>query len=173
MTEEEPRAPDARALSAFRERFSGDVILPPDEGYDEARRVWNAMIGRRPAMIVRPRQARDVASAIRFAHDEGLLIAVRGGGHSLPGLSTCDDSVVIDLSRIRGSGDDARLGWARAAYALVEPESRTGRYVNDVGDSGPDLGRWVYGDAKYDRLVTVKRAWDPDNVFRLNQNIKP
>jgi hypothetical protein len=71
------------------------------------------------------------------------------------------------------TADEARIGWARDAFAIAEPYARTGRYVNDVGDSGPDLGRWVYGDAKYDRLVAVKRAWDPDNVFRLNQNIKP
>jgi FAD/FMN-containing dehydrogenase len=69
--------------------------------------------------------------------------------------------------------DDRQIGWARAAFAIVEPYSRTGRYVNDVADSGPDLARWIYGDEKYDRLVAVKRAWDPDNVFRLNQNIKP
>lgn len=69
--------------------------------------------------------------------------------------------------------DRSRIGWAREAYAIAEPYSRTGRYVNDVGDSGFDLGRWVYGDAKYERLVAVKRAWDPGNVFRLNQNIRP
>ena len=71
------------------------------------------------------------------------------------------------------ASDDERVSWVRQAYAIVEPHSRTGRYVNDVADSGPDLGRWVYGDAKYDKLVGVKRTWDPDNVFRLNQNIKP
>jgi len=71
------------------------------------------------------------------------------------------------------AADAARIGWVREAYAIVEPHSKTGRYVNDVGDSGPELGRWVYGDEKYDRLVAVKRAWDPDNVFRLNQNIRP
>ncbi len=69
--------------------------------------------------------------------------------------------------------DDARIGWAREAFAIAEPYSRTGRYVNDVANSAADLGRWIYGDAKYDRLVAVKRAWDPDNVFRLNQNIRP
>ncbi|MGH8992228.1 MAG: BBE domain-containing protein, partial [Acidimicrobiia bacterium] len=68
--------------------------------------------------------------------------------------------------------DRARIAWVRAAFAIVEPHSRNGRYVNDVADSAPDLGRWVYGD-KYDRLVAVKRAWDPENVFRFNQNIKP
>jgi FAD/FMN-containing dehydrogenase len=69
--------------------------------------------------------------------------------------------------------DEERIEWGRAAYAIVEPHSRTGRYVNDVTDSGPDLARWIYGDAKYDRLVAVKRKWDPDNAFRVNQNIKP
>ena len=461
---EQPSAIDAGALTGFRKRFSGDVVLPADASYDDARRVWNGMIDRRPAMVVRPTQPSDVAAAIGLARDENLPLAVRGGGHSLPGLSTCNGGMVIDLSRIRGAtvnpqtrtalvgggallgeldvaaqahglvcpvgvvshtgvggltlgggmgrlqrrlgftidslravelvtadgrivrasdtdnpdlfwavrgaganfgvvttfefdlypydgritvarvihagsrireawelfsylattapdhvmltfnmtlaalgsvpedhvgtpvvtisafhsgdvaaaereldefmrfgspvarsivemsyldlqriadeasawghrvyvkggftdelpgealermvehllragpedvfglwaqggaiarvpegataftgrearfqmsvetqwddptADSTRIGWAREAYAIVEPHSRTGRYVNDVGDSGPDLGRWVYGDEKYDRLVAVKRAWDPHNVFRLNQNIKP
>ena len=69
--------------------------------------------------------------------------------------------------------DAQHIAWGRAAYAVVEPHSRTGSYVNDVSESGVDLARWIYGDEKYDRLVAVKRAWDPENVFRLNQNIKP
>ena len=71
------------------------------------------------------------------------------------------------------SEDEERIGWARDVYAIVEPYSHAGRYVNDVTDTAPDLARWIYGDEKYDRLVAVKRAWDPDNVFRVNQNIKP
>lgn len=455
---------DAQRLSQLRTTFRGDVILPADAGYDQARRVWNGMIDRRPALVVRPVDAEDAITAVRFGRDNDLVIAVRGGGHSLPGLSTCDDGLVIGLSRMRGvtidpqsrtarvkggsllgeldiaaqehglvcpvgvvshtgvggltlgggmgrlqrkhgftidnlhsvevvtadgrqvrasesenaelfwgmrgaganfgvvtefefglhpydgrltvayavhpgdriaeawaiyrdfmasapdhmmasfnmslaweglvpdemvgkpvvkvtafhsgdvsaaadelrpllsagspigrghdvlryldvqrqadeasawghrvytkggftddlpaaalesmvdhlsyagpndlfgvwsqggqisridedamaftgrsapfqmssetawddpTDDENRLDWARAAFAIAEPHSRTGRYVNDVADSGADLARWIYGDAKYDRLVAVKRAWDPDNVFRLNQNIKP
>jgi FAD/FMN-containing dehydrogenase len=451
-------------LDNFRQSFHGEIVLPSDPAYHDARRVWNGMIDRRPAMVVRPTGSDDVVAAIRFARDSDLLIAVRGGGHSMPGHGTCDDGVVIDLSHMRGatvdpearlarvnggallgeldvaaqayglvcpvgvvshtgvggltlgggmgrlqrkhgftidnlqgvdvvtadgrlvhasadengdlfwalrgaganfgvvtsfefklhpydgvltvasvtypmakirdawalyrnfsanasddtslltfgiavagadgpegfrgqpvvtvsafhSGDqkaaerelqalatfgepiarkfeqqayidvqrmyDEELGWGhriytkggftddlpdealdrlaahfrdatvangfgswaqggavgrlpeestaftgrsarfqmssesswddpaederhiawgRAAFAIVEPFSRTGRYVNDVSESGGDLGRWIYGDEKYDRLVAVKRAWDPDNVFRLNQNIKP
>ena len=62
--------------------------------------------------------------------------------------------------------------WARETVAAVEPFSTPGRYVNDVAETNED-GRSIYGDAKYERLVALKRAWDPDNVFRLNQNIRP
>ena len=65
--------------------FGGTVIRPHEAGYDAARAIWNAMHDRRPALIARPRSARDVAAAIRHARAEGLLIAVRGGGHSMPG----------------------------------------------------------------------------------------
>jgi FAD/FMN-containing dehydrogenase len=462
--QETPSPIDQGRLGSFQSTFRGDVITPLDANYDDARRIWNGMIDRRPRLVVRPLDAADVATAVRFGRNESLLIAVRGGGHSLPGHSTCDDGLVIDLSRMRGatldpaqgtarvnggallgeldvaaqahglvcpvgvvshtgvggltlgggmgrlqrkhgftidslravevvsaagdlvradadqnqdlywavrgaganfgvvtafefdlhpfdglitvasaihpaarigqawqlfhelgttgedylmvafniglgtadrvpaedvgrpvatvavyhsgdqtgaeqelrellsfgepiamtieprsyldiqrSADEAsawghrvyvkggftddlpaevleqlaehftsaasldtfglwaqggaiarvpehataftgrdapfqmsadsqwddpredqeRIAWVREAYAIVEPHSRTGRYVNDVADSGPDLGRYVYGDAKYDKLVAVKRAWDPDNVFRLNQNIKP
>ena len=57
--------------------------------------------------------------------------------------------------------------------ADVEPFTMAGRYVNDVAETGADMARSIYGEAKYERLVALKRAWDPDNVFRLNQNIRP
>ena len=69
--------------------------------------------------------------------------------------------------------DESCRAWARDAMADAQPYATTGRYVNDVVETGVDVVRSVYGDAKYDRLVALKRAWDPDNVFRLNQNIKP
>jgi hypothetical protein len=69
--------------------------------------------------------------------------------------------------------DGAARGWARTANADMEPYAIVGRYVNDVVETGDDIARSIYGDAKYDRLVALKREWDPDNVFRLNQNIAP
>jgi FAD/FMN-containing dehydrogenase/trans-aconitate methyltransferase len=80
--------------------FSGPVIRPGQVGYAAARAIWNAMHDRRPALIAQPRSATDVAAAIRYARAEGLLIAVRGGGHSMPGHSVCDDGLVIDLRQL-------------------------------------------------------------------------
>ncbi len=69
--------------------------------------------------------------------------------------------------------DDACRSWARSAADTAAPHASVGRYVNDVTEVGRDVARIIYGDAKYDRLVALKREWDPDNVFRLNQNIRP
>ena len=93
--------------------FAGEVVRPGDPGYDAARVVWNGMIDRRPALIVRPTSTDDVAAALRFAREQDLVVAVRGGGHSIPGLSTCDDGVVIDLSRMRGAHVEPRARVAR------------------------------------------------------------
>lgn len=93
---------DAPRLSMFRDTFSGDLILPVDDAYDAMRTVWNGMIDRRPAIVVRPLNAADVIAALRFARDEDLIVAVRSGGHSMAGLSTCDDGIIIDLARMRG-----------------------------------------------------------------------
>jgi FAD/FMN-containing dehydrogenase len=81
--------------------FAGELIAPDDAGYDEARKLYNAMIDKRPALIARCAGPDDVAKAIAFARDRDLSIAVRGGGHNGAGLGSCDDGVVIDLSLLR------------------------------------------------------------------------
>ena len=88
--------------------FSGTVIRPHEADYDAARAIWNAMHDRRPALMARPQSAPDVAAAIRYARAEGLLIAVRGGGHSMPGHSVCDDGIVIDLRALNQVRVDPR-----------------------------------------------------------------
>jgi FAD/FMN-containing dehydrogenase len=90
------------ALSSLREIFAGEIVLPGNADYDSARAVWNGMIDRRPAIVLRAANAADVSTAIGFAREQELTIAVKSGGHSIPGLSTCDDGAVIDLSRMRG-----------------------------------------------------------------------
>lgn len=114
--------PDAVANRRFAEVFSGQIIRRDDPEYDLARVVWNGMIDRYPELVVRPASADDVAAAVRFAREEGFPIAVRSGGHSIPGLSTCDDGIVIDLSRMNGARVDAaeRTAWVNGGALLGE-----------------------------------------------------
>ena len=91
-----------QAVTALRAQLRGELIQPGDAHYDEARKVYNAMIDKRPALITRCTDAADVISAVNFARDNQLTVAVRGGGHNGPGFGTCDDGLVIDLSPMRG-----------------------------------------------------------------------
>lgn len=104
----------AREVDRLRRTFPGEVITPRDAAYDDARRLWNARHDRRPAVIVRPRNAAEVATTIRFGRDMGLDIAVKSGGHSAAGHSTCDGGLVIDLSAMRGVEVDEETRTARA-----------------------------------------------------------
>src|SRR2546426_12056225 len=92
----------------------GDVILPNDGRYDDARKVYNAMIDKRPAVVVRCTGVADVIAAVKAARAEGLAVAIRGGGHSVPGFGTADDALVIDLGRMRGIRVDPACGRGRS-----------------------------------------------------------
>src|SRR5918995_3802379 len=92
---------DTSALEGLRSRLHGELVLPGDASYEAQRRVWNGSIDRYPATIARCANAVDVATALRFARNHGLIVAVRGGGHSFPGHSVCDDGMVIDLSLMK------------------------------------------------------------------------
>lgn len=109
------RTLDASALSGFRDVFSGEIVMPEDSDYDRARAVWNATADRYPALIARCSAAGDVITAVRFAREQDLLVAVRGGAHSYPGFSTCDGGIVIDLSPMRGVRVDPERRIARAS----------------------------------------------------------
>src|SRR3954462_13460385 len=124
-------------LESLRERFTGEIVLPDDPGYDEARKVWNGMADRRPAIVVRPTDTDDVIAAVGFARERDLLVAVRCGGHSIPGLSTCDDGIVIDLSRMRGVEVDPARRTARvrggSLLAELDDAAQKHRLVCPVG----------------------------------------
>ena len=144
-----PSLTDA-AIQQFIASIRGGVIRPEDSNYDEARAVYNAMIDRRPALIARCEDAGDVITAVNFARENGLLLAVRGGGHNGPGLGTCDDGLVIDLSPMKGVrvdpvGRTARVAggstWgevdhATHAFGLATPSG----IISTTGVGGLTLG---------------------------------
>ncbi len=101
--------------SALRGQFNGDLLRVSDPGYEEARTIWNGMVARRPGLIARCIDVIDVQNAVRIANDMGILTAIRCGGHSLAGFSTCDGGLVIDLSKMRDVSVDPDTRRARVA----------------------------------------------------------
>jgi len=89
-------------VQELRVKFRGELITPGDAAYEAARKVYNGMIDRRPALIARCTDVADVMAGVAFAREKKLLLAVRGGGHNGPGLGVCDGGLVIDLSRLKG-----------------------------------------------------------------------
>ena len=104
----------APAVEEFAREFRGALLQPGDEGFDDARLVWNGIHDRHPALIARCTSPEDVVGAVNFARGHGLRIAVRGGGHSAPGYATCDDGIVIDLSPMNKVEVDPEAKTARA-----------------------------------------------------------
>ena len=158
-------------FQALRTSFRGRLILPSDPQFDEARRVWNGTIDRRPALIAQCSGAADVITSVKFAAHHGLLVAVRGGGHSIPGHSVCDGGLVIDLSAMRGIVVDPRRRTVRAQggalWGDVDHESQAfglatpGGVVSTTGIAGLTLGggsqSWLirkYGNAA-DNLISA------------------
>ncbi|MBP7148256.1 MAG: FAD-binding oxidoreductase [Acidobacteria bacterium] len=111
----------------LRERVRGEILLPGGAEYEGARKVWNAMIDRRPAVIVRCTATPDVVATVNFARDERLPLAVRGGGHNVAGAALCDDGVVLDLSRMKTVTVDApaRRASVQAGALLSDVDAAT------------------------------------------------
>jgi FAD/FMN-containing dehydrogenase len=141
---------DQTALTELERSFRGQLVRRGDPAYDEQRRVWNGSIDRFPALIARCASAADVIAAVRFARVTGLVVAVRGGGHSFPGLSVCDGGVVIDLGPMNGIRVDpeARTVRAQAGVLLGELDRETQAFglavpsgiVTHTGLAGLTLG---------------------------------
>lgn len=138
------------AMEAFTAAFGGEIIGPHDASYESARRVWNGMIDRRPALIARCTGVADVTAAVDFARHNSLPVAVRGGGHSISGHGVCDDGLVMDLSPMKGVWvDPARrtaLVQAGVTWGELDRETQkfglavTGGRVSSTGVSGLTLG---------------------------------
>ena len=96
----------AKPIEELKVGFTGEILLPSDDAYDNARTIWNAMIDKRPAVIARCATTADVVRGVNFARDTGLVLAVRGGGHHIAGNALCDDGLVIDLSKMKAARVD-------------------------------------------------------------------
>lgn len=137
-------------IGQLRERVRGEVITPGDEGYEPARKVFNAMIDRHPRVVVRAADVGDVMASVDFARENAVDLAVRGGSHSVPGFGTCDDGVVVDLSRMRSVRVDPSARTARAEGGATWGDfnhathafglATTGGIVSTTGIAGLTLG---------------------------------
>jgi len=92
---------NAQSIAALAQKFHGELIQPSDAAYEDARKVYNGMIDKRPALIARAADVADIIAAVSFGREQNVLIAIRGGGHNGPGFGTCDGGLVIDLSRLK------------------------------------------------------------------------
>jgi len=140
----------ASAVAQFRKNLRGELVLPIDPGYEDARKVWNGMVDKRPTMVAYCMGPEDVIEAVNFARSRNILVSVRSGGHNVAGCSVCDDGVVIDLSRMKRIEVDParRIARAEAGLTLGEFDAATRSYglattmgVNsDTGIAGLTLG---------------------------------
>jgi FAD/FMN-containing dehydrogenase len=171
-------------IAGLRYGFRGELLRPQDPGYEDARKVWNGSIDRFPALIARCAGVADVIAAVKFAKDNGLLVAVRGGGHSFPGLSVCDGGIVIDLSLMKGIRVDpeARTVRAQAGVLLGELDRETQQFglaipsgiVTHTGLSGLTLGggiNWLHRKfgLAIDQLLSVDLITAEGEFVKANE----
>ncbi|MEX2535553.1 MAG: FAD-binding oxidoreductase [Trueperaceae bacterium] len=186
--------PDDRELAAaeraerLQDEFGGELLRPADSGYEDARKLWNGMIDRRPALIARCRSAADVVSALAFARDREMLVAVKGGGHNVAGNAVCDGGLVIDLSLMKRVTVDAEARRARveAGCLLQDMDRETqahglatpGGIVSTTGVAGLTLGGgfgWLsrsYG-LSIDNLVSAEIVTADGRQLVVNESEHP
>lgn len=176
---------DGGAVDELQMSFRGELVRPDDVGYDNHRKVWNGSIDRHPALIARCTGVADVRAALRLARSQDLLVAVRGGGHSFPGLSVCDDGMLIDLGPMKGIRVDPEAQTARvqAGVLLGELDRETQEFglavpsgiVTHTGVAGLTLGGglgWVmrkYG-LTIDQLLSVDLVTAEGELVRASED---
>lgn len=177
-----------RAGEHLRGEFKGRLVGPGDDAYDQARRVWNGTIDRSPAVIASCTSVDDVRAAVEFARSAGLPVAVRGGGHSFAGFSTCDGGIVIDLSPMQEVQVDPQARLARcqagATWGVFDAATHshglatTGGLVSTTGVAGLTLGGgigWLtrrYGLA-CDNLLSVEMVTAGGDLVRASASENP
>jgi len=185
---QQPLTLDPILLDALVRRISGRVLRPADDGYDAARRVYNGLVDRTPAVIVRCRSAADVAAGVRFARAAGLDVSVRGGGHNVAGRAVADDAVMIDLAEMKSAVVDAEARTVRAEGGLTWGELNgttaehglgvTGGVISTTGIAGLTLGGglgWLM--AKHglaaDNLLAVELVDAAGDVLEVTEASDP
>ena len=170
------------ALDELRFRLAGGLYEPGDAEFDDACTLFNAIVDRRPRLVARCAAPEDVVAALAFARDHGLPVSVRAGGHSVTGLSLCDDGVVLD---VRGMGDvevDVERRIARAGGGATGAAVDRATQAHGLATTGWRVHRRLLSElhrrrgvrrvrAQYlpgarDRLARIKAEWDSENVFR-------
>lgn len=175
-------------VDAFKANLRGVLLRSSDAGYDEARRVWNGMIDKRPALIARCASTDDVVACVNFAREHELLVSVRGGGHNYAGKAVCDDGLVIDLSSMKHISVDPvrRTARAQAGLRLGEFDRETQKFGlvttlgtnTDTGIAGLTLGGgygWLAG--KYglacDNLIAAEVVTADGRVLEASSEQHP
>jgi FAD/FMN-containing dehydrogenase len=169
-TTERVETPEA-VVKDLKGRVRGPILRPEDPGFDEARSVWNAMIDRRPALIVRCLGTADVIAGVNAAREHGLPLSIKGGGHNIAGLAVCDGGLMLDMSLMRGVwvNPSERLARAQAGCLLGEVDTETQvhglaavlGFVSATGCAGLTLG----GGFGY---LTRRFGWTTDNLVSVD-----
>jgi hypothetical protein len=154
-------------LEDLASRIQGPILSPGDNGWGDAISVWNGMVARAPALVVQPTSAGDVATAVRFARDRGLLLGIKGGGHNIAGTSIAEGGLTLDMSRMRevAVDPDARLAHVGPGCLLADVDRSTQEhglatvlgFVSETGVAGLTLG----GGLGY---LTRRFGWTVDNL---------
>jgi FAD/FMN-containing dehydrogenase len=161
---------DPRTIDSLKTRLRGPILLPGDPAYDGSRAVWNAMIDRKPALVVKCRGIADVIACVLVARETGVPLSIKGGGHNIAGLAVCDGGITLDMSLMRGVwvDRDARIAHAQPGCLLGDVDRETQvhglaavlGFVSETGVTGLTLG----GGFGY---LTRRYGWTSDNVASM------
>jgi len=175
-------------ISQFKTELRGELLQPSDQGYDNARSIWNGMIDRKPDMIARCIGTSDVISCVNFARDNNVPFTIKGGGHNISGLAVRDGGLMIDMSGMRGVWVDAenKVARAQAGCTLGDVDNETQLYglaavlgfVSETGIAGLTLGGgFGYLTRRYgwtsDNLISVEMVTAEGNLIRASKSENP